>query len=281
MHLVGKTIVVTGAGSGIGRELTVQLINLGSQVAALDYDADRLSALEVHIAASANRLRTYCVDVTDLDQVSMFSDQVVTDFGRVDGVINNAGIIHEMATLEELTRAQVERVFSVNWWGTYNMTQSLLPGLRAQPHAFICNLSSMGGYMPFPRQVAYGASKAAVKLFTEGLRQELARDSHISVSLVYPGAVTTSIVENAPDMSSAYKEWVREQVSDEQPGMSAAAAAAVILRGIQKDKARIIVGTDSWFIDKLYRLAPVTTAALMSWVMSRLGPQPPREAGAA
>jgi short-subunit dehydrogenase len=144
------------------------------------------------------------------------------------------------------------------------MLKVFTPVLGRNPGAAVVNVSSMGGYMPFPGQVIYGASKAAVKLLTEGLMLEL-EDAGIAVSVVYPGAVQTNIFANAPGIDDEAKAEVAELAKTKKVGVTAEQAARSIIRGMEGDRARILVGTDSWLIDKFYRLLPVQAARFLAW----------------
>ncbi|WP_286272858.1 SDR family NAD(P)-dependent oxidoreductase [Thalassotalea hakodatensis] len=271
MNLVGKIIVVTGAGSGIGRELALQLVAKGAIVAGADYNEQALlETQELLNSDSRDRMSCHVVDISNLEQVQSVVNDMLTKHNSIDGVINNAGIIQPFTHVEHLELNQMQRIFNVNWWGVVYMTQALLPALKKSTEARIVNVSSMGGYMPFPGQVIYGASKAAVKLMTEGLMVELT-DTNVGVSIVYPGAVQTNITNNAPDITDEAKQATAEKLAKEKksPGVTAEQAAKAIITGIEKNKARILVGSDCKFIDKLYRLMPVKTAHLMSWLMKR------------
>ncbi len=270
MKFSDKVIVVTGAGSGIGRELVLQLCGRGATVAGVDYDALSLSETRALVMHGSGVMSEHVIDVSDPSQIRLLPDEVIAAHSRVDGLINNAGIIHAHGSIEALPEEQVERVFAVNWWGTYYLVKAFLPYLRERQEACIVNVSSMGGYMPFPDQVAYGASKAAVKLLTEGLRVELKRDSNIQVSIVYPGAVSTGITDNSPVISEQFKQVVREQTVGKKIGISAARAASQIIQGVESGRARILLGADSWIIDKLYRLMPTLTASLMAWIIEKV-----------
>ena len=271
MNLTDKVIVVTGAGSGIGRELALQLIAKGAIVAGADYNEQALLETKELLAQqnSDNKSRFSChvVDISNNEQVEKAAQSVVDQHGQVDGIINNAGIIQPFSHVENLAVEHMQRIFNVNWWGVVYMTQAFLPALKKSAQGRIVNISSMGGYMPFPGQVIYGASKAAVKLMTEGLMVELA-DTNVGVSVVYPGAVQTNITNNAPDMSDKAKQAASQQ-DEKKVGVTAQAAAQAIIKGIEKDKPRILVGSDCKVIDKLYRLMPVKTAHLMSWLMKK------------
>lgn len=271
MNLIDKVIVVTGAGSGIGRELALQLVEKGAIVAGADYNEQALMETEQLICQKNSdhnsRFSCHAVDISNHEQVQSTANNVVELHGQVDCIINNAGIIQPFSHVENLAIDHMQRIFNVNWWGVVHMTRAFLPALKESSEARIVNISSMGGFMPFPGQVIYGASKAAVKLMTEGLMVELA-DTQVGVSIVYPGAVQTNITNNAPDMSDKAKQAAAAQ-EDKKVGVTAEAAAKVIIKGIVKNKSRILVGSDCKFIDKLYRLMPVKTAHLMSWLMKK------------
>ena len=270
MQVAGKVIVVSGAGSGIGRELALLLASRKAIVVGVDYDEKSISETRELVTDLGGVMSAHVIDVSKQEQIETLVQDTIRIHGSVSGLINNAGIIHAHSHIETLPQVQVERVFNVNWWGTYYMTLAFLPALRVQPEAFISNVSSMGGYMPFPGQVAYGASKAAVKLLTEGLRVELKQNSNIHVSVVYPGAVKSAITENSPDVSTKFKKKAREMDPSKEVGVSSLKAAAKIIKGIERNSSRILVGPDSWAIDKLYRLMPVAMASLMSWIMAKV-----------
>lgn len=278
MNLDGKVFVVTGAGSGIGRELTLQLIAKGATVAAADYNEQTLAetkALVLKLAQQNDqKISCHIVDISKQEQVKEITQDIVKQHANIDGLINNAGIIQPFCPIEDLSISQMEHVFNVNWWGAIYMIHAFLPALRTSSQACIINISSMGGYMPFPGQVIYGASKAAIKLMTEGLAVELA-GTNVSVSVVYPGAVQTNIsssIDGGEKLAEAAKQEGRNF------GLSAERAARDIIKGIEKQKTRILIGTDSKVIDKLYRLMPVRTARLMSWLMKKFtGVELPQE----
>src|SRR5688500_2770260 len=173
MQVQNKVIVVTGGGNGIGREMVLHLLSKGASVVAVDIDE---SALQETVELAANKkdhLSTYVVNITNRDAVAALPEQVISKHGSVDGIINNAGIIQPFVRVNDLDYAAIERLMNVNFYWTLYMTKAFLPHLLTRPEAHIANVSSMGGFMPFPGQSLYGASKAAVKLLTEGLRSEL------------------------------------------------------------------------------------------------------------
>ncbi len=156
MELKGKSVVVTGGGAGIGREVARQLIDKGATVHAVDLHTDALEA--------SDRLIPHQLNITDRNALSALAGQT----GPMDAVVNVAGIVQDFVDIADLDRETFTRVMDVNFWGTVNTVEAFLPGLLSRPEAAVVNVSSMAGLVPVPGQSAYGASKAAVKLFTEG-----------------------------------------------------------------------------------------------------------------
>jgi len=250
MKIAGKVFLVTGAGSGMGREMTHQIIAKGGKVAALDIHLPQLLETQQICSGGTANFLALDVDITDRAKVLSLPEQVIKHFGLIDGIINNAGIIQPFVKVNDLSFDQVERVMNVNFYGCVNVTKAFLPHLLDRPEAHIVNISSMGGFLPVPGQSIYGAAKAAVKLFTEGLFAEL-KDTSVRVSVVFPGAIATNITANSGiEMPKA---------SSGSSGMSALAAneaARIILHGMETNQYRILVGSDSKFLDFLCRLAP-------------------------
>jgi short-subunit dehydrogenase len=250
MELGNKTFGVTGGGNGIGREVVLELLRRGAQVAAVDIRQDSL-AETAGLADAGERLATFAVDITDRDAVEGLPGNVIASHGAVDGLINVAGIIQPFVKLNDLGYDVIERVINVNLYGTINMVKAFLPHLLERPVAHVANVSSMGGFLPVPGQTIYGASKAAVKLLTEGLYAELI-DTNVGVSVVFPGAVATEITANSgvdvPSMDSVDRDSYRTTSPDE--------AARIILDGIEKDDFQIFVGRDARTMNLLNRVSP-------------------------
>lgn len=265
MDVAGKVIVVTGAGSGIGRELTIELVRRGARVAAVDRDAASLLVTRAQVGEDSADVATFPLDINDLDGVRALPAQVIARFGAVDGLINNAGIIQPFVKLQDLDDATIDRVMAVNWTGTLAMVRAFLPHLLARPVAHIANISSMGGFLPVPGQTIYGASKAAVKLMTEGLHAELA-DTNVGVTVVFPGAIATNIVENS---GVAPPAGVDAEAGAHR-ATAADVAARTILDAIARDAYRVNVGSDASFLDMFYRLAPKWAAGFIARQMADL-----------
>ncbi|KAB7730418.1 SDR family NAD(P)-dependent oxidoreductase [Rudanella paleaurantiibacter] len=251
MKLQDKLVIVTGAGSGIGRELTLQLLQKGARVAGVDIHADALTQTGQLAGVGSDRFRGFTLDIADKSGVDAFPETVAAHFGHpADGLINNAGIIQPFKPVTELTTDEINRVFNVNFYGTLYLTRAFLPSFLQRPEAHIVNISSMGGFLPVPGQTIYGAAKAAVKLFTEGLYAELI-GTNVRVTVVFPGAIATNITEN----SGLGTPKASTESSSIKP-MPADKAAGAILDAIETNRFRVTVGSDARFLDLLYRFNP-------------------------
>jgi short-subunit dehydrogenase len=215
-------------------------------------------------------LSTYVANIADRQTVKSLPDQVLAKQGQVDGLINNAGIIQPFVRINDLDYPDIERVMNVNFYGTLYMTKAFLPHLLKRPEAQIANISSMGGFLPVPGQSVYGASKAAVKLLTEGLYAELI-DTPVRVSIVFPGAIATHITENSGvTIPNANKNDGKGSTIKSLPP---AEAAEIIVAGMEKNLVHIYVGKDSRFMNSLYRLNPgYATRFIARQMKSLLGP---------
>lgn len=268
MQVSQKVIVVTGAGSGIGRELALQLVNLGARVAGVDLREESL--LETaNLIKKPESFASFVVDISNRTQVENLPAQVIARFGAVDGIINNAGLIQPFVRLNDLDYGAIERVINVNFYGTVYMVKSFLPHLLLRPDAHIINISSMGGFLPVPGQTLYGASKAAVKLLTEGLRSELAQ-TRVKVTVVFPGAIETNITKNSGVGQPSISENGGKQAKPSIKMTTAPRAAATIIEGIQNDQDRVLIGNDAKLMDFLYRLSPKRAADFIAKQMREL-----------
>jgi len=259
----GNVFVVTGGGNGLGREVTLALLSRGARVAAVDLRADGLAGTAQLAGSGSDRLSTHAVDVTDRPAVEALPEAVLTAHGRVDGVVNVAGIIQAFVRLAELSYPEMERVVAVNFWGVVHVVKAFLPHLTTRPQACIVNVSSMGGFVPVPGQTAYGASKAAVKLLTEGLYAEL-RGSPVAVTLVLPGGMATGIAENSgvalPGLGDAIPTSLTAPVD----------GAHQIVTGIERGSYRVVIGKDARLLDRLTRLMPKRTTDIVAKRMASL-----------
>ena len=255
MRIRDRVFVVTGAGSGIGQAVTLDLLSRGARVAAADLREEGLAETVALAAAPPNRLTTHVLDITDRAAVAALPQQVIDGHGQVDGLMCIAGIIQRFVYLDQMTMDEIERIMAVNFWGTLYMDLAFLPLLEKRPEACLVNVASMGALVPVPGQSMYGASKGAVRLLTEALYAEL-RDSNVAVTLVFPGGTATHIAENSgvePPRIPA----------DKMPKiLTAPEVATAIVEAVQKGTFRVLVGRDTHMLDRLSRLAPQRAISL-------------------
>lgn len=268
MNVQNKVIVVTGGGNGMGREIVLNLLSRGASVVAVDISESALQET-VRIAGDwKDNLATFVLSVTDKDAVEALPARVIERFGAVDGLINNAGIIQPFVRLNDLQFDAIQRVLDVNLYGTLYMVKAFLPYLLKRPLAHIANVSSMGGFLPVPGQTVYGASKAAVKLLTEGLYAELL-NTNVKVTLVYPGAIGTNIAANSGVTVNVSAE---DHKSGSMKALPADKAAQIIVDAIEQDRYSVLVGSDARFMDFIYRLNPKGAAGFIYKQMKSLLP---------
>lgn len=249
MKVLNKNIVVTGGGSGVGRQLVLKLLSKGARVVTIDRNESALQET-FRISGENEKLITKVVDITDKESVFNFAEEIISSLGHIDGVINNAGIIQPFVNLKDLKLEQIDKVMDVNFYGTLYMTKAFLNHLLTRPEAHIMNIASMGGFFPFPGQCSYGASKAAVKLMTEGLYSELL-GTNVHVSIAFPGGMATDIMKNsgiATDRSASDSDKTSKLL------LSPATAATQIINGMEKNKYRFFVGKDSKFMNFMYKI---------------------------
>lgn len=266
MEVKDKVFVVTGGGNGMGREVVLGLLARGARIAAVDLSESGLAETAALAKAPEGRLTTHPLNVTDRKAVLALPAAVVKAHGQVDGLLNVAGIIQKFVKIQELGFEDIERVMNVNFWGVVNTTKAFLPHLLERPAAALLNVSSMGGFLPVPGQAAYGASKAAVKLFTEALYAEL-QGTPVAVTVVFPGGVGTEITKNSgvdiPNMGDADTGKQRKTVSPADAGRQ-------IIEGLEKGAFRVLIGGDARFMDRFSRLAPRRATELIANQMKAL-----------
>jgi len=267
MKIKEKIFVVTGGGNGIGRELVLLLLSKGADVAAVDKNKTFLEETVELSGEKKDKLTTHLVDISDRESVEVLPNQIISQHGAVDGLINDAGIIQPFVTVNDLDFESIKQVMDVNFYGTLYMTKAFLPHLLTRPEAHIVNISSMGGFLPVPGQSIYGASKAAVKLFTEGLSSELL-DTQVRVTAVFPGATDTNIAANSGVEGSLRMEKGQESIKMLSPQK----AAQIIVDGIEQDRYSVLVGSDSKFMNFICRLNPQRAAKLIYTQMKSLLP---------
>ena len=260
MEVKDKKIIITGAGSGIGKELTKELLSKGAYVIALDISASSLESLKAKL--NNNRLSTYVVDVSKEEALKAFKIEYMNKEQVIDILINNAGIIQPFVNVEKLDDEAINRVMNINFYGPLNLTRLFIPELLKRSEGHIVNISSMGGFFPFPGQTVYGASKAALKIFTEGLYAELL-NTNVHVTVVFPGAVATNIASNSnvsvgSEENSSYK------------ALPAKDAAKIIIKGILKNKFQLYVGSDSKMMHMMYKMNPKKAICYINKMMAKM-----------
>lgn len=265
MKVNGKVVVVTGAGSGMGRELTLELARRGAKVAALDMRAETLKETKTLATAIGGTVETFLIDITDAVKVAKLPTDVAKKLGPVDALINNAGIIQPFVKINELSLESAAKVMNVNFTGPLMLVKAFLPGLLTRDEAHILNVASMGAYAPVPGQSVYGASKAAIKLFTEGLRSELLA-TKVGVTIVFPGAIATNIAQNSGMVIPAGAAETESKFKT----TPAPVAAKAMVDAIENNKPRITIGSDATIMDRLSRLNPVMAANIIYKQMKSL-----------
>lgn len=256
--LSGRTAVVTGAASGIGRGVAIALAKRSCHVALADRNATGLAETAAMIARPDIRITTHHLDVSDRAAIANFPSEVLQQHPGVDLLINNAGVALG-GSFEQVSEEDFEWLFEINFWGMVRMTRAFLPLLHKSDDARVVNISSVFGLVAPAGQVAYASSKFAIRGFSEGLRHELER-TNVAVTVVHPGGVATSISSNARISAGIPKEDVerRRKAGDKFLRMPLERAGEIIVRGIEARKKRILVGYDAVGLSILARLAPVS-----------------------
>ncbi len=268
-RLSGTTVVVTGAASGIGRALAQRLSGTGSPVAIADVDE---AGLQKTAASLPGPVLARTLDVRDAAEVTAFAGEVRDWAPRPLGaVFNNAGVA-VTATVLDAVPEDDDWLLDINLHGVVNGTRAFLPILVAQGSGAIVNTSSVYGLLGVPYQSAYCAAKFAVRGFTEALRQEL-RGTGVRAATVHPGGVTTNIARNArirrdPEGLGRSREELAARF-EALTMTSPEKAAAIIHRGVERGKARILVGPDAYVIDALSRLTPTHAYGILSRLVRR------------
>ena len=258
LKLQGRTAVVTGAAGGIGRGIAFALARRGCALALLDVDDAGLTRTKAELSAYGVAVSTHHLDVSDPSAIAGFAARLAAEHQRVDVLVNNAGVALG-GTFEQISEADFEWLFGINFWGVVRMTRALLPLLHKSDDARIVNISSLFGLIAPPGQTAYAASKFAVRAFSESLRHELAA-THIGVTVVHHGGIATSIAKNSrlPQSLSADEAAKRREFFASFLTMPPETAGEIIVRGVENRKVRILVGSDSRRAALLERLMPVS-----------------------
>jgi NADP-dependent 3-hydroxy acid dehydrogenase YdfG len=250
----GKVAVVTGAGSGIGQALAVELARSGASLAISDVNTEGLAQTEEQLKAVGAPVKTDRLDVSEREAFLAYADAVNEHFGKVNQIYNNAGIAFT-GDIEISQFKDIERVMDVDFWGVVNGTKAFLPHLIASGDGHVVNVSSVFGLFSVPGQAAYNAAKFAVRGFTEALRQEMWVAGHpVKVTTVHPGGVKTGIARNATAAEGLDAAKLASVFDKKMASTTPEKAAQVILDGVRKNKPRVLVGTDAKVLDAVVRL---------------------------
>lgn len=266
----GKVAVVTGAGSGIGQALAIELARSGAKVAISDVDTEGLARTEERLAIIGASVKADRLDVTEREAFLAYADQVNEHFGKVNQIYNNAGIAFT-GDIEVSQFKEIERVMDVDFWGVVNGTKAFLPHLIASGDGHVVNISSVFGLFSVPGQAAYSSAKFAVRGFTEALRLEMVLAGHpVKVTTVHPGGIKTGIARNATAAEGTDADRFAKVFDKRLASTSPQQAARTILEGVRSNKARVLVGNDARALDLMVRLTGSGYQRLVLPVFSRL-----------
>ncbi|WP_059017306.1 SDR family oxidoreductase [Mycobacterium sp. M26] len=268
----GKVAVVTGAGSGIGQALAIELGRSGASVAISDIDTEGLAVTEERLKAIGVKVKADRLNVTEREAFSAYADDVKAHFGKVNQIYNNAGIAFS-GDVEISQFKDIERVMDVDFWGVVNGTKVFLPYLIESGDGHVINISSIFGLFSVPGQAAYNSAKFAVRGFTEALRQEMLLAKHpVKVTTVHPGGIKTAIARNATAAEGLDVAELAQAFDQKLARTTPERAAQIILDGVRKNRARVLVGTDAKILDAIVRITGSGYQRLFSSVLPRLSP---------
>jgi NADP-dependent 3-hydroxy acid dehydrogenase YdfG len=268
----GKVAVVTGAGSGIGQALAIELARSGAKLAISDVNTEGLAQTAERLEAIGAPVKSDRLDVTEREAFMAYADEVSEHFGKVNQIYNNAGIAFT-GDIEISQFKDIERVMDVDFWGVVNGTKAFLPHLIASGDGHVVNVSSIFGLFSVPGQSAYNSAKFAVRGFTEALRQEMALAGHpVKVTTVHPGGIKTAIARNATAAEGVDANELAEFFDKRLASTSPQRAARIILEAVRKNRARVLVGPDAKVLDLLVRLTGSGYQRLFSAVLGRTMP---------
>ncbi len=268
----GKVAAVTGAGSGIGQALALELGRSGASLAISDVDLEGLAKTEEQLKAIGAPVRSDRLDVTEREAFHIYADHVKEHFGKVNQIYNNAGIAYT-GDVDITAFKDIERVMDVDFWGVVNGTKAFLPHLIASGDGHVINVSSLFGLLSIPGQAAYNSAKFAVRGFTEALRQEMVLNREpVKVTSIHPGGIKTAIARNGLT-AEGVDPAAQSKVFDKRLACTTPQRAAeIILDGVRKNKARVLVGQDAVVIDLLVRITGSNYQQLFAPIIGRIKP---------
>ncbi|MCX2931815.1 SDR family oxidoreductase [Mycobacterium sp. CVI_P3] len=257
----GKVAVITGAGSGMGQQIAIQLAEKGAAVAVLDINGASAQETAAHINQNGGRAISYVADVADREAVSLLAARIADELGPADILVNNAGILMKSERFDRMPEEMIERLIDINLRGVLHCTRVFLPQLLSRPEASLVNISSLGGLVGLMYQVPYAAAKFAVRGFSEALRMDMI-ETNLTVTTVYPGPVATNIFINSPAMSREEGLAGQESMMTVKP-VPAEKAGHLIIDGIRKRRPKVVIGGQAKAMDILARIAPNTYTKIL------------------
>ncbi len=272
----GKVAAITGAGSGMGRELALQLAARGCHLSLSDVNEKGLAETVALLSGSKVKVTHARIDVADREAVFAWADATAREHGKVNLIFNNAGVALG-ATVEGMSYRDFEWLMNINFWGVVHGTKAFLPHLKASGEGHIINTSSVFGLIGVPSQSAYNAAKFAVRGFTESLRQELDIEAcGVSATSVHPGGIKTNIAKAARMDASIQQLGMDAKASSTEFEKNfittAARAATIIIKAVESNKRRVLVGPDAYVVDLMARLLPSLYQRLViGFSRSRMG----------
>ncbi len=268
-----KVVAITGAGSGIGRALSLNLARQGALLAISDVDDDGLAGtVDLVKAAGVREVRSDHLDVADRAAFAAYASSVADQFGRVNVAVNNAGVALA-GNFEDLEYPDMDWIMGINFWGVLHGTKELLPHLIASGDGHVVNISSLFGLISMPGQSMYNAAKYAVRGMSEALREEMLIAGHpVGVTVVHPGGVKTAIARNARVSAKEDKERTAKLFDEKLARMTPERAAEIIVRGVQSNKARVLVGLDAHAIHHFAKLTGSRYQDIVAKAASRVLP---------
>ena len=269
-NLKGKVAAITGAGSGIGQALALEMAQEGCNLALSDINETGLQDTVNQTSKFGVRVTQQCLNVADREAVKSWAAQVHKDHKQINIIINNAGV-GLSATVEDMSLEDFEWLMNINFWGVVYGTKAFLPYLQQADEGHILNISSIFGIIAVPTQSAYNASKFAVRGFTESLRQELEMaHSHVSCSSIHPGGIKTNIAKNSrlvPNDILPMDQDTLSEAFDSMAYTTPAEAASSIVKGLKHNNRRVLIGPDANIIDLLQRLLPTRHQKIVPYIL--------------